>query len=91
MFLRSLVNQIRTVKEQALKDSNEDRIEQLISILEALTACVSSLHERNHETLIHEVLTISIWKACQVSLKPLPLPHVCLPTEPSCETLLGSS
>ncbi len=63
---RSLVNQIRTVKEQALREGNEDQVEQLVSILDALTACVSSLHERNHETLIHELLTIPIWKTCQV-------------------------
>ena len=65
------MNQIRTVKEQALRDGNEDHVEQLISILDALTACVSSLHEWNHETLIHELLTIPIWKTCQV--RPLPV------------------
>ena len=64
----SLVNQLRTVKEQALKDGNEDPVEQLVSIFDALTACVSSLHERNHETLIHEVLSTPIWKTCQVCL-----------------------
>ena len=71
---RSLVNQIRTVKDQALRDGNEEQVEQLISILDALTACVSSLHERSHETLIHELLTIPIWKACQV--RPLSFPYI---------------
>ena len=68
-FLCSLVNQIRTVKEQALKGGDSHHIEQLIYLLDALSACVGSLHERNHESLIHEVLSISIWKSCQASHK----------------------
>ena len=66
-LLRSLVNQIRTEKEQALRRGNEDEVGHLISLMGALTACVSSLHERNHETLIHEVLTIPMWKTTQVA------------------------
>ena len=75
-FLCSLVNQIRTVKEQALKGGDSHHIEQLIYLLDALSACVGSLHERNHESLIHEVLSISIWKSCQVTRKSLPISQV---------------
>ena len=66
-YLCSLVNQVRAVKEQALKVGDGHHIEQLIYLLDALSACVGSLHERNHERLIHEVLSIPIWKSCQAS------------------------
>ena len=85
------MNQLRTVKEQALRDGNEDQVEQLISILDALTACVSSLHERNHEALIHEVLTIPIWKTCQVrpfSTSTILYVTLTLATEPHQQALL---
>lgn len=64
----SLVEQIRRIKEKALGAKDEEQVEYLTSVLDALTTCVSSLHEREHESLINEVLDISIWQATPVSL-----------------------
>jgi len=64
----SLVEQIKRIKEKALGAKDEEQVEYLTSVLDALTTCVSSLHEREHESLINEVLEISIWQATPVSL-----------------------
>jgi hypothetical protein len=63
---RSLVSEVRRIRDLALGAKDEEQIEHLTSILDALTACVSSLHERKHEALLNEVLNIPIWTASQV-------------------------
>ena len=67
MFLCSLVEQIQRIKEKALGSKDEEQVEYLTTVLDALTTCVSSLHEREHESLLNEVFDISIWQATPVS------------------------
>ncbi|CAL8468014.1 g7552 [Coccomyxa elongata] len=59
----NLVEQIRRIKEKALGTKDEEQVEYLTSVLDALTSCVSSLHEREHESLLNEIFGISIWQA----------------------------
>lgn len=68
--LCSLVNQVRSIKGLALGGKDEEQAEHLTSILDALTACVSTLHERKHEALLNEVLNIPIWTASPVRAVP---------------------
>ena len=65
------MEQIRRIKEKALGTKDEEQVEYLTSVLDALTTCVSSLHEREHESLLNEVFGISIWQATPVC------PHSC--------------
>ena len=60
------MEQIRSIKEKALGTKDEEQVEYLTSVLDALTTCVSSLHEREHESLLNEVFGISIWQATPV-------------------------
>ncbi|KAK9901703.1 hypothetical protein WJX75_009400 [Coccomyxa subellipsoidea] len=60
---KNLVEQIQRIKEKALGSKDEEQVEYLTTVLDALTTCVSSLHEREHESLLNEVFDISIWQA----------------------------
>ncbi len=69
---RSLVEQIRRIKEGVLRRRDPEQAEYLTAVVDALAACASALHEREHEALLQEVLDIPVWAAPQVGRPPSP-------------------
>jgi hypothetical protein len=67
----SLVEQVRRIKEAALRARDEEQAEYLTAVIDALAACASSLHEREHEALLQEVLDVPLWAAGRVSTPQL--------------------
>ncbi len=45
---------------------DEEAIDHLVSLIHALTACVSFLHESKHETLLSQLLNIKLWTVAEV-------------------------
>ena len=86
---RSLVEQIRRIKEAVLRRRDAEQAEYLTAVVDALAACASSLHEREHEALLGEVLDIPVWTAPQVWRPRLPLAPLA-PRHPVCVHLASS-
>ena len=58
-----LLGVFRRLKLQVCKKEDSTYSKQLSDLIQALSRCIASLHERKHEVLLQELLDLSVWEA----------------------------
>lgn len=63
----SLLQEVKNFKHYVFAQKDQEREFAFCHLVESLAGCVSDISERNHEGLVSELYTISLWECSEVN------------------------